>query len=79
MTDKELIKTLMKENKITQLMVAEKTGKLPQQISGYLARGKNSMRVDILVQMLDAMGYELCVKPKVGNKIEHIIDMKTEE
>lgn len=64
MTGKEIIKEVLTYCKWSQSKLAEELGKSQTNITGYLNRGKNEMRLDVFVEMLEAMGCEVIVIDK---------------
>ena len=67
MTSKEITKLLIKRKKISQDELARLCGmKSQSNVTGILNRYA-SMRVDTFEQMMDALGYEVIVRPKDGN------------
>ena len=80
MTDKQVVKKVMKIRKWSQQKLADEAGfKAQANVTGIINTGKNSMRVDKLVKMLSAMGYELVVRDKMGDRDEFLIDMVDRE
>ena len=79
MKEKELLKKLMAQNEITQTELARRVGyKRIENISGILNRYA-SMRVDILVKLLNAMGYRLMVVTRTGKEVGEITTEEVEE
>lgn len=76
MTGKEIVKALLVVRGFTKEALGEKIGKSETDIKGYVNRGKNDMRVDILVQLLEAMDCELVVRSKLKDKSEWIVGKK---
>lgn len=75
MTEKDIIKILLKEICWTQIMLAKNMGYNSQSAVGNRLRDTNGMRVDSLVKMLDVMGYELVIRSKSRqNKNQWIVD-----
>lgn len=67
MTAKEAIRMIMAEKGYSQGKLASECGmKRQSNVTGVLNRG-SSLRVDILEQMVSAMGYEVVIR-KVGDK-----------
>ena len=66
MNEKEIIKTAMAADGITQKELAEALGWSSQQSVGNMLSRKNSMRLDNFVKMLNEMGYEVLVRKKLG-------------
>ncbi len=60
MTEKEIIKTIMEDERITQAQLAEKAGFKRQSNVSELLRS-NSIRVDNFVRLMTAMGYTVSV------------------
>lgn len=62
MTAKDAIRKIMDEQGISQYKLAELCGmKSQSNVTGVLNRG-TSMRVDVLEQMIGAMGYEIVIR-----------------
>ena len=79
MTEKDIIKMLIRELGWTQLMLAQSLGYNTQSAIGNRLRDSNGMRVDSLVRILDKMGYELVIRSKAKqNRNSWIIDYKEE-
>lgn len=73
MDAKEAVREAMKVCGWSQAKLAEECGmKRQSNVTGVLNRG-SSMRVDILLQMANSMGFELVMRDKRG-KSEFIID-----
>ena len=66
---KKIVKALLKECKMTQTDLANQLRVKQTNITGILNRN-NSMRVDNLVEMVEAMGYEVIVRDKRDHSIE---------
>ena len=66
MNEKEIIKTAMAADGITQKELAEALEWGSQQAVGNMLTRKNSMRLDNFVKMLNAMGYDVVVRKKLG-------------
>lgn len=68
MTEKEIIRNIMKENRWSLNTLAKETGyKSGNNVSGFLNRGNASIRTDLFVKLVKAMGYEVVVRPKYDN------------
>ena len=67
MTGKEIVKEILLLRKWSQSKLAEEVGKNQTNITGYLNRGKNEMRLDVFVEMVEAMGCEVIVRDKMGS------------
>ena len=79
MTEKDIIKILIRELGWTQLMLAQSLGYNTQSAIGNRLRDSNGMRVDSLVRILDKLGYELVIRSKAKqNRNSWIIDYKEE-
>lgn len=68
MTDKEAVKKAMSERVWSQERLAKEMGKAQTNVTGYLNRGIKSMRVDVFVEMMEVMGYEVIVRDKMNAK-----------
>lgn len=80
MDAKEAVREAMKVCGWSQERLADECGmKSQSNVTGVLNRG-SSMRVDILLQMVNSMGFELVLRDKRG-KTEYVIDksVKKEE
>ena len=66
MTGKEIVKEILHLREWSQSKLAEDIGKSQTNITGYLNRGKKEMRLDVFVKMVEAMGYEVIVRDKMG-------------
>lgn len=73
MTGKELLKELMAFRKWSQSKLAEETGRSQSDITGYINRGKNDIRVDILCELVNSMGCEVVIRDKMGSKTEWVL------
>lgn len=70
MTAKDAVKEIMGVRKWSQAKLAEEAGfKSQSNVTGILNRG-SSLRVDSLVQMVEAMGCEVVIRDKMGSKME---------
>ena len=71
MESKAVVKEIMKECNISQSELAEKSGfKSQSNITGFLNRGSastNTLKVNVLVQLVEAMGFEVIVRDKRKN------------
>ena len=75
MDAKEAIRSAMKICGWSQEKLAAECGmKSQSNVTGVLNRG-SSLRVDILLQMANAMGFELVLRDKRGNT-EYVIDRR---
>ena len=80
MTEKDVVRKGMVMRKWSQPELAKEAGfKSQSNITGLLNNNKNGIRMDNLFKMLNAMGFEIVVRDKMGSGKEFIIDMKEEE
>lgn len=80
MTEKDVVRKIMKMRGWNQPKLAEEAGFRSQSnITGLLNNNKNGIRMDNLFKILDAMGFEIVVRDKMGSNKEFTIDMKEEE
>ena len=75
MNEKDIIKTAMSADKITQKELAEALGLCSQQSIGNMLSRKNSMRLDNFVKILNVMGYEVVVRKKLGESEEWKVEL----
>ena len=75
MNEKEIIRTAMAADGITQKELAEALGWGAQQAVGNMLSRKNSMRLDNFVKMLNEMGYEVVVRKRLGESEEWKVDL----
>lgn len=75
MNEKEIIKSAMSADGITQKELADALGWNSQQAVGNMLTRKNSMRLDNFVKMLNEMGYEVVVRKKLGVSEEWKVDL----
>ena len=75
MKAKEIIKTAMAADKITQKELAEAIGLKSQQAIGNLLVREHGLRLESFVKMLDVMGYEVVVRKKLGESEEWKVDL----
>ncbi len=64
----EAIRGCMETRSISQQKLAEKAGMKSAQEIQSLFRAKNGMRTDKLIDILEAMGYELVIRDKVNDE-----------
>lgn len=76
MNFKDALNKLIKDNKKSHASLAELIGrKNPTFISNMVSRG--NCNVDTLLEITDALGYEIVIKPKSGeNKAERTIRLE---
>ena len=76
MTDKELIRELLKLRGWSQADLAHEAG-FPSQsnIAGLLNNNKSGMRFDNLYRLIHAMGCEIVVKDKMGSGKEWKVEL----
>lgn len=80
MNEKEIIKEIMHLKGISQATLAKDAGfKQQSNITGFLNRGTNGLRTDIVTRMLDAMDCELVIRDKSGSGKEWIISTPASE
>ena len=78
MDAKDAVREAMKERGWSQAKLAEECGmKAQTNVTGVLNRG-SSLRVDIMLQMVNAMGFELVLRDKFGDKQYVITQSKAE-
>jgi transcriptional regulator with XRE-family HTH domain len=73
--EKQIIRDAMAAGGITQKELAEALGLVGQQSIGNMLTRKNSMRLDNFVKMLDAMGYSVVVRKKLGESEEWKVEL----
>ncbi len=80
MTEKDVVRKGMAMRGWSQPKLASESGfKSQSNITGLLNNNKNGIRMDNLFKMLDAMGFEIVVRDKMGSGKEFTIDMKEEQ
>lgn len=72
---RDIIKDAMEADGITQKELAEALGFAAQQSIGNMLTRKNSMRLDNFVKMLDAMGYAVVIRKKLGESEEWKVEL----
>lgn len=79
MTEKDVVRKGMAMRGWSQPKLAAEAGfKSQSNITGLLNNNKNGIRMDNLFKMLDAMGFAIVVRDKMGSGKEFTIDMKEE-
>lgn len=79
MTEKDVVRKCMAMRGWSQPKLASESGfKSQSNITGLLNNNKNGIRMDNLFKMLDAMGFKIVVRDKMGSGKEFTIDMKEE-
>jgi len=78
MTEKEIIRTAMNIRGFNQTMLAKSAGFKGQSNVSEMLRSKN-LRVDNLVRLLDAMGFDLIVKDRNGSNRDNVWKVTLEE
>jgi ribosome-binding protein aMBF1 (putative translation factor) len=73
--EKQIIRDAMAADGITQKELADALGLVGQQSVGNMLSRKNSMRLDNFVKMLDAMGYAVVVRKKLGESEEWRVEL----
>ncbi len=75
MESKEIIRQAMAIRGYTQKMAAEAMGYKGQSGIGQILGRKNGGRLDVFVQLMDALGYEVVVRDKnTKNKAEWVLE-----
>ena len=74
MKPNEIISKAMTAGKVTQRELAEAIGLKSAQAIGNILYRSSSPRVDNFVKILDAMGYEVIVRKKIGETEEWKVD-----
>lgn len=77
MTGKEIVKEIMAYRKWSQAKLADEIGKSQTNVTGYLNRGKNEMRLDVFTEMVEAMGFEVIVKDKMGSNKKFTVKLNS--
>ena len=72
MTEKEIIYAVMKESGFNKTMIAEVLGYKGIDGVTHLVNRPRSMRVESFVRVLEAMGYEVCVRR--GERVVGVVD-----
>lgn len=73
MNEKEILKVVMKERKVTQEQLAKKLGYAAQAGVGRLLSRDGSLRVDTLVKLLSALDYDVVIRDRWG-RAEYAVD-----
>lgn len=77
MTEKDVVRKVMKLRGWSQPKLAERSGfKSQSNITGLLNNNKNGIRMDNLFKMFDAMGCKIIIRDDMGSGQEWVIDMK---
>lgn len=81
MTEKDVVRKLMKIRKWSQPTLADEAGfPSASNITGFLNNNKNGIRMDNFYKMVNAMGCEIVIRDKMGSfSEEFVIDMKEGE
>lgn len=74
-SDKQIIRDAMAAGGITQKELADALELSGQQAIGNMLARKTSMRVDTFVKLLDAMGYTVVVRKKLGESEEWKVEI----
>lgn len=79
MTEKEVIKAIMKERGWSQAKLAREAGFKNQSNVGMMLSPsrQSSMNTENLVSLAKALGCELVIRDKMGSKKEWVIDMES--
>ena len=78
MNEKEVIREAMKARGLNQAMLADAAGLKRQSNVSELLRG-NSIRVDNMIKLLDAMGFDLIVKDRNSSNKGNVWKVETEK
>ncbi len=78
MTEKEIIRKAMSVRGFNQTMLADKANLKRQSNVSEMLRSKN-LRVDNLVRLLDAMGFDVVVKDRNGSNRENVWKITLDE
>ena len=70
MTAKEIIRKALSRSGMSQTSLSEKLGYSNKTAVGAILGKNNSLRTDVLFKWLDAMGFEIVIRKKNGNKSE---------
>ena len=74
MDAKQAVREIMALRGWSQMKLAEECGMKGQtNVTGILNRGA-SMRVDVLMRMVQAMGFEIVLRDKMGSKKEYVLN-----
>lgn len=80
MTEKDVVKAILNKRKWSQADLAKEAGfKSQSDVTGYLNRGKNGIRTDILIRMAHALGCEVVIRDKMVKGQEWVLDMESED
>lgn len=74
MKAQEVITNAMKAESVTQKELANALGFKSQQAVGNIVTRNQGVKVDIFVKALEAMGYEVVVRKKIGKFEEWKVD-----
>lgn len=74
MKAQEVITNAMKAGSVTQKELANALGFKSQQAIGNIVTRNQGVKVDIFVKALEAMGYEVFVRKKIGKSEEWKVD-----
>lgn len=74
MKAQEVITNAMKAGSVTQKELANALGFKSQQAIGNIVTRNQGVKVDIFVKALEAMGYEVVVRKKIGKSEEWKVD-----
>ena len=78
MTEKEIVKMVMKSRKVTQEQLANRLGYTGQGVIGRLLTRGGSMRVDNLVKVMNELNYDVVIRDRLG-RTEYVVDTKEED
>ena len=72
-----ILKEAMKGRGLVQAKLAERVGMLPNGLSGNINRGRISLHM--FGRLLDAMGYDVCVKDRETGEVKWKVRVDSEE
>ena len=70
MTAKEIIRKALSRSGVSQTSLSEKLGYSNKTAVGAILGKNNSLRTDVFCKWLDAMGFEIVIRKKSGDKSE---------
>ena len=81
MTGKEIVRAALVKSGISQMKLSEILGYSKRTSVGSILNKNNSLRTDVFVRWLDALGYEVIIRNKNINGEEYIliVEPETEE
>ena len=73
MTGKEAVRDALKYRGWSQQRLANEIGLGQTHVSGYLNNVRTEMRLDTFFKLMNAMGFEIIVKDKMGTDQQYLI------